>query len=38
MPTRDGMHAPLRRRPKVPKELTEYWDRRLFERRERDNT
>jgi hypothetical protein len=32
------MHAPTpRKKPKIPPELTEYWDRRLFERRERDN-
>jgi hypothetical protein len=30
------MAAP-RKKPNVPRELTEYWDRRLFERRERDN-
>jgi hypothetical protein len=31
------MHAPTRKKPKVPRELAEYWDRRLFERRDRDN-
>jgi hypothetical protein len=25
-----------RRKPKIPKELNDYWDRRLFERRDRD--
>jgi hypothetical protein len=32
------MHAPApRKKPKLPPELTAYWDRRLFERRDRDN-
>jgi hypothetical protein len=36
------MHAPgtpitPRKKPKIPPELSQYWDRRLFERRERDN-
>lgn len=35
MPLPGRMHAP-RKRPKVPRELEQYWDRRLFERRERD--
>jgi hypothetical protein len=36
------MHAPpgtpgtARKKPKIPPELKAYWDRRLFERRERD--
>jgi hypothetical protein len=30
------MHAP-RKKPKIPPELEQYWDRRLFERRDRDN-
>ncbi|MCA1812416.1 MAG: hypothetical protein LC624_00505 [Halobacteriales archaeon] len=38
-----GMHAPPsstpaagRKKPKIPAELQAYWDRRLFERREKD--
>ena len=33
----DGMLAPSRKKPKLPRELDEYWNRRLFERRDRDN-
>jgi hypothetical protein len=31
------MLAPSRKKPKLPRELDEYWNRRLFERRDRDN-
>jgi len=36
---RRGMHAPSRtKKPELPPELHLYWNRRLFERRERDYT
>lgn len=36
LPCLRRMHV-SRRKPTIPKELNDYWDRRLFERRDRDN-